>query len=520
MKKTVFHILLALGAILMPNACMPSDTEDEKVTLELSDDGIFKFPSTASEKKITVTTNQAEWTSITSNSDWLKTTQAGNTLTISVTENTKTVQRDAEIVVLAAGVGKKFYVEQAAANVSISASPDLFNITSDATTLVFEVVSNDDQWKVYTDSESWLTTTAKKNRSEVLVNVAKNNSRDPRVGKIYLECGDIIREIAVEQEGLLYFILPYMNFETGLEEIEAFELQRRSTLKNKNSERADFLSVSEAFEQITYVFTNMQYTVGVAFARNPKILTSEKNDFIDFLFKEGFEETDKTDVFFNREHSVEATINASAQNPQVVYEFKPQQPQDYQTWETLPFGFYDFEATKQDILDWEAAHGGVFDKNASISNDKFEFLAFNVTDDLGLIQRAYYVDNGGYSGKHTLIEASHIYTNMNLVFWKHKSLMDFTREFVRLYENSGFTFLGKRQEGFYTFEHNVNPIQMNIGWQFYDDFGKDVLDVRFAALDQEDGAKKDGIRQYFKDSRAEQKNPKHSPMTYKVPLGR
>ncbi len=455
-KKNLFAIMMLASVLFAAFSCKNDEVEDPTLTLsEMS----VQLPKAASEKSITVTTNQTEWTAI-ANADWIHLTQSGNTLTIKVEANPSTEKRMGEVAVLAV-IGKKIEIEQEGSDVSIVVLPDKFNVNQFGGEYVFDIDANTNDWTVETDAD-WVQITAKQFKHEIVVNIGENKAREDRVAKLIFKAkNQALKEYVINQDGIIYHILPYMEFGPGVDpgDIEKFETARYSKLIGEPglfSQHYTYETVSPAFDQVAYKITGGKklYSEAIVFTKDRDFFTKdngkEKLDYIAILKENGFEETGK-DVFFNKEKRVEAKIIVAADYPHVLYKFIPEQPKAYPTFDKFPYGLIDFgKANDNDIVNWEAANGGTL--NEEITN-----TVGNKTYDAPLpwLHRMYFMTK---EEPFVLDQTLQLFDNLNLCFFDVNGELFLTNEFKKLLDREGFNLITQKGLEYYYYRKDIKLV--------------------------------------------------------------
>ena len=121
LRKTFYSLFLS-GFLLCLFSCAKED-EFELPTLVLSENSVT-FDKGASERNISVTTNQSNWVaSSPQEGDWLSLVQDGNLLKVKVGENKMGTERTSYVLVNANGATGKVEIKQSAADVTLDVMP-------------------------------------------------------------------------------------------------------------------------------------------------------------------------------------------------------------------------------------------------------------------------------------------------------------------------------------------------------------------------------------------------------------
>lgn len=460
--------------------------EADKPTLELSSMEVLTFPKAASENSITITTNQDYWTAL-ANAEWIECVQTDNLLTVKVLENTTTEKRKARINVLSGGIGKSLEVVQEATDVLIITTPDKFESNQWGGNYQLGIDANIKEWgfsiEYLTAEKDWVKLKPKKYKNEIDISIAQNTAREARMAKIVLSGPDRkgVKEVTMEQSGIMYHILPYMGFGEDQAAVRSFEITRRSGFASGagNNELA-FKTVSPAFDKIVYRFfpEDGTYTESYVYAQNKDFFKNEMEDVVKFLKDNGFEEKGKN-IFMNEKLNVKATIKPDGSEPHVYYKYIPKQPEAMPTFEAIPYGFTEFGvATRKDVDDYEAKNNGVF--NEVKSNLNGMFLFYDVKETPNLWVRSYYIakKNGVIT---TLNQTVQYYTKQSLVFYEMKGELYVTHEFKALMEKEGFVYENS-SSGYFRFLNVSKKLRIAVRWGTYGGVDGKVLGFHFSPV--------------------------------------
>lgn len=491
MKKKLLTVLMLAG-ILISASCTKDDVVEP--TLQLSETGTITLPKAASEKAVTVTTNQAEWTSM-ANANWIELIQSGNTLTIKAGENFTSEKRKAEVMVLAGGLGKKLAVEQSESEFTIVTIPDKLEVTQWGGTFQFDVDANSDNWNVTSNAE-WLKVTPKQFKKEVVLEIEENTVRESRTAVLTItgEGNASMKEFTVVQQGIMYYILPYLQVETSLGGIIAFENARMSTyVPDFNAiiyDEHTFETLSPVFPTIVYMnYNNLTSQVNMYASSNEFIKDPE---FATMMTEDGYELTSEN-LYTKKSSQGESTYIIEAEMVDggeddisgIIFTFRPEQPGPMPTFEEMPYSFMKFgepDGTKENIFDWEEKNGGVYDEeNSNVSTGYYRFNA-----PLPWSIRAYISSSTPY-----LVQTSSIFEDISKFYYKAGGKYYMTEEFTALKDKEGFTdYLGASTSGLSFYGSPDSPYELAVGVMSYYDVmdGKEIVDLRFDLADKSGGS--------------------------------
>lgn len=448
MRKKLFAIMMLASVLFAAFSCKNDEVEDPTLTLsEMS----VQLPKAASEKAITVTTNQTEWTAL-SNADWIHLTQSGNTLTIKVDANPTAEKRMGEVAVLAV-IGKKVVVEQEGSDVSIVAMPDKLEVDQWGGKFQFDVNANTQDWTITTDAK-WLKLTPKTFKGEVLVEIDENFDRADRVAKLIFQAqGKATQEFTVTQSGIIYFLLPYLEEKGTLRDLMIFEESRGSVYAGGFFTN-DFITASPAFPKISYGFSKGALNLRFLESANADILKDP--EFIKFLEENKFKKVSESAsgmVFVKEEekYDIQAEVDLSSY-PGVYFMLKYKQDKPYPTFEKFPYGLIDFGTADDNAIDnWEAANGGTL--NTELTN-QIGSKVYDVA--LPWLHRMYFMTE---KAPFVLNETLQAFDNLNLGFFEAPNGEVFlTNEFKALLDKEGFSFIKQDGVKFYYYKKEIQLV--------------------------------------------------------------
>ncbi len=478
--KKLFLLLTVIGAFAI------SSCKKEVPTLTLSDQ-VVDFPQAASEKAITVTTNQIDFNAI-ANADWVTTVCAEGKITVKAAENTTTIDRKAQIMVVAGALTEVVEVKQAGSAVTIVTIPDKLTIDQWGGVFQFDVDANIKDWTITSDAE-WVKLDPRQFKHEVILSIDENKAREARTAKLTLTGGATTKEFVVDQSGIMYFLLPYLEIGSDPWVIKDFEFARKSILIQQpdglfNTATWVYQIKSPAFDQINYNAPKNVFKDVTMFTSTKTFFSADNGKELDafklYLIAEGF--ADKgNNVFMNEKTSIEATIMDKATDPYVKFVKKAKQPQPYPTFPTFPYGLVNFKATSADIEAYEATAGGTFNPEKSsipVEGQPYDYLWYDYTKN-DAIARAYFVGNQP-APANILMETAQYFSKMTLAFYQDATTKEIimTEEFLALATKEGFTYTGF-SSNWHRFSNTAKSLNMVIRWVKYSDMDSEVLDIHF-----------------------------------------
>lgn len=375
-------------------------------------------------------------------------------------------------------------VVQAATNVTIVTIPDKLEVDQWGGMYQFDVDANTRDWQIESDAD-WVKVTPKQFKGEVVVQIDENTLREARTAKLTLKGGSTAKEFIISQDGVIFFVLPYLGFGDDSKTIKNFELARKSELTEKpdglfNTNFWGYDMKSAAFTFIRYILPLNVYKEAYAFPVKG-LFNTEMDNFKKYLKDNGFEDQGNN-VFLHKAKSIQASIMDKAESPHVHYKYIPKQPQGYKTFDAFPYGLVDFTADKEKVLAYEKDNGGKFvsEKSNEDPAKATHYLYFDVSKDK-LFSRAYIMDNAAGKPK-LLLATNQFYTDMNLVFWDYNGELLFTEEFTKLMEKEGFTYTGLSSQKSHIFRNPTKKVIAFIKWAKYADMEIPVLSIQIQPI--------------------------------------
>lgn len=480
MKKLLF--LFAVLCAMVISSCQ----NENNTTLEISEVSL-DLPKVASDNTVTIATDADTWSAFTT-AEWITTKANGGELTVSVMENTTTKERSAKVVVIAGEMSQTIDIHQAASDVTIVTLPDKLNIDQWGGTFQFDVNANTKDWTISSDAD-WVTLNPKQFKSEVVVQVAENTDRAERIATLTLTAGSATQQFVINQSGIMFFIFPHLEFGCDALSIKNFETARKSELMGQpdglfNRDKWTYVTKSAAFSTVRYEVGANGLTKVIMFTATKDFGQTELDNYKAYLTSNGY--VDKgNNVFGNEAASAEVTLIMEAADPQVVFTYKPTQPQAYPTFSTFPYGLVNFKSTEADIKTYEAANGGTYNGTNSVIDPTraTNILYFDIQGDP--FARAYFVSN---TDPKVLSEAAQYYKDWSKAFFQLKGQYYLTKEFVALVAKEGFVFQGMTK-AWYVYVNEAKNLTMGVTVAKYTNFEFPVLDIRTFQTDKEAAAR-------------------------------
>lgn len=488
--KKIFLLLSAL-TVLLYTSCIPQAEVDD-VTLTVQDQGPVLFDNTASEKAIGISTNKSDWTAF-PQASWIEAIPSDSQLLIRVEDNNSPMERRGKVLILAGGKTGEVEVVQSGSSIIVNAYPQELRVSQWQGTYEFDIDSNVKDWSVTSDQE-WVTVEAKPWRGQLVVNVTENVERADRTATLTVvaENGKVTKDLVFTQSGILYYILPYLDFAHGIRNnVNEFEVARRSQMVYNMSKWYDFKTVSPVFNKISYIYEGDQLVKIEEYISDVnKYLAPESeslNEYIDYMVSEGFAVSGGNSLF-NEEIGVLASIhNDTFFNPHVLFTHIPKQPKPYPTWDAFPYGFIKWGASKEEIIEYEKANGGVYDPyDPDFENPEYEvhFINFKIENNPEIAFRSYYVTYDSDTKKTQLIDARQEWFDINKCYWMSGGRKFLTNEFKALMEKEGFVYQGvKGEKEFDTFLNIKKGLGVLVRMVQYIDSPNPVVEIGIVPVD-------------------------------------
>ncbi len=290
--------------------------------------------------------------------------------------------------------------------------------------------------------------------------------------------GTTKKELIVKQSGIMFFILPVIDFKKDAKSITAFEEARGSVLRDKNSYSDSWLfdTKSPFFPFITYKMKSYE-GLGILeitlLSPDVAVFKAELEAFKAYLVENGFAvEEDNPNNYYNAEKSVLAEILISEEEKLagVHYIQKFKQDKEYPTFANYPdIAELPWGATAEELKTYEASHNGVLDtENSSIQPEKtYSNYAYSDANAKGEtpFYRAYTLihDKSGTYNNGIGVKQL-LYANTELAFYKAPDEKYYlTKEFMKLMLDAGFEYQGgPDNDGNHTFVSTAKNTNLKI----------------------------------------------------------
>lgn len=373
------HLLLALSVLVALSSCRKDRLDPPTLSVSLEQELLLS--GAGEEVTLPITTNQSSWKALTSAS-WLKLREAGNMLIVEAEANPQVQERMTSILVVAGAreiqVPVKQMIDKANA---ISLTPSVIQAPRGSQEYRIQVKTSSDRWTVRyeTVETDWVTLLPRPRYGELMVALEENKSKATRTCRLIIEDGAASTMLTIEQAGIPHFFLPYMVWESNLEDAEAFEEQRHSRITMRPREadpiqgvRAvpyfQFSTVSSAFQQVRYEYINL----GTRFLYKATLVAQDlsaidSSELAKYLASEQY--TKRTDItssesnqfFVNEQRRIhlQYSIDEASKEAYLIFTPMVEQSGRYVVPEILPLGFPIGPAsTKAQVEQWEAEQKG------------------------------------------------------------------------------------------------------------------------------------------------------------------
>lgn len=438
------HLLVAFCALSL---CTLSCRDELNITtpkteLTVAQQEKLTLPAEPISHRIEVKTNRDNWTCV-SQSSWLQAKVEQHQILLIADANPDTKAREAVVQVSAGDMMHSFTVVQQGKGVTLEVSnlPDVLEQWE--STILVDINSNTDSWTAKSN-EDWVELTPNHRDDQLSIKIRPNDTRQRRQATIVVmdEVSGVERSFKIEQKGMIYFIMPFTDYENfNRETLLQFEFDRNSQLEYSPTEFNSyyrFKSTSPIFHKIIYHLDIGQqiYKTQMMFAKDDMMSTDEqKQEYYQFLQGEGFEH-DGFDIYYSDKYESEVEINKN----HVLFTYFPKESGVKRTIEKLPLDVTKiYTTTVEEVKKYEEGRGTQYDKNYS-REDKYPRLVYRSYEGEGsnrkLVTDVYY-----FNSQRQLIEAVHYYEDIEKYMYTAKNGNTyFTREFRKAIRKAGFKF--------------------------------------------------------------------------------
>ena len=505
MRLHIKYLLGCLALLFLLPACK-GESDVEEATLDLSAQSVT-FTKDGGEQTLTVSTNKDSWSAFTTERSWLTVEQQGNTLKVKATANDRGMDRAASVVVNAGGIQRVVDVKQSAADVILDA---------DATSLVFPAAGETKKLAISSNGGNvtaelasavdWLTID-KVTPTAIVLTAKESTEKVKRSVKVNLTVGTVIKEIEVIQEGIMYYVLPYLKFPATLAEVIRYEKTRGNELIKLpdglfNTTLYRFATQSKVMPFMQYEFSS-ETAAGFSSASTlcyDVTLVKDNADYDAFLKENGFETKEvgkdgKSVTYTNEKLSMQVQVAFQTGGAIITAKYAPKQDKDYATFKTLPMTHQTEmmsnpelkiikDKKKDDIRKQEEAWGSKRDE--SITQDNYDRFITGTTAFEEEIYRGYFYIRPSKEDKieenAPYIDYMHgaqaVYSNIELAFWKDAiGRYALTKEVLALFKDAGCPYLRPiGNKGYHAF-YNKDKMQAYVMRVAFDK-GKPIIEMQ------------------------------------------
>lgn len=484
-KQTFWASLtLWLLVVVGVSSCSQDDLLSSEDQLTISETEITLSGSGDTAVEVDVQSNTLDWSYV-SGAPWLHITRSAKGLSFSADRNTTGALRHTTVGLTVGSLVRKLEVSQRPVELgegegSIYVENREITATQWGGVITIPVVSESQDWDVL-PSEDWLTAVANPRKKTVVVTIPETMSRDKRSANLLIqdrETGQSV-VVAITQDGVLYFLEPFLKFGASMAELEALEATRKSTLTERpgsswsNTDRLKFSTISPLFTRVEYVIKNDVMTEGYIYAPITPFIAEEEN-ILNWLAEAGYQEAGPVMLFHPEKRTIASFgVVSSAAEVFIRFIHKPQQTAPQATFETLPLGIVKEknwqDYTKARVHEWETAN-----KGETTPRDE------RIDERTGTRQIVYYPGDGSTSffssTRYTLKldegdsaplkSVMHVLPDeeeyIQKVFWNLDGAYHLTDEFTAIAKAAGFEYYGTERDGSHKFVDQDRKTSLNV----------------------------------------------------------
>ncbi len=375
--NTMIKCLAGLFALmLLLPACEPKEDVIEETSLEVSETSVA-LAKEASERSVSITTNASSWSYMSpQEGEWLTFSQEGNSLKIKAAANTNGVERNGVVVVLAGDKQRRISVRQSAADATLEVGTESLKFFSDGGSQTVSFSANGAVTVELANAVDWVTL-SEITSTGFKVAVASNPDKASRSVKVNLTVGTTVKEIEITQDGILYYVLPLLQYPITTQELLEQE-QARGSIPTMfpddlfNTSLYRVLTKSKIMPLIQYeipkTFLATRYVKAVVVCRDATLVV-ENAEFDAFMQENGFTKgADNTFTLDQAGYTFTVGVEVSEDGGALLnMSIEEIQTKDYETFSAIPLNekvewlaFLE-EAkhgkTKAELIEYETAEG-------------------------------------------------------------------------------------------------------------------------------------------------------------------
>lgn len=374
MKHKILSIIVSSAFVF--SSCNKTVEPEEAPELTVKQETEVVLASTNAEKSIELVTNQNNCTAIAQH-DWLVVTVAGKVLKLKAYDNPDPQDRTTRVQVMAGGLVRSFSVRQSSASTTLDLGFNPRRLDQWGGRVSIDIVSNLDDWQAHSEEE-WIKLIPNHKDDILDIEVSENTDRAEREAVVEVKVGELTKTFKVTQDGIIYFISPFIKFRMEPEELIEFEKNRKSKLIE--SPRYQFLDGVYRFRTISPIFPEILYNwigrsseireavLPIVLPEGEMLNETLKAELMDFFQKENGNEplVDLGNVYFAGKLWADIEfIQTKDGKDALKLTFVPEQKplSEHLVAKRLPFSS-DFEiakTTQADVRTWMESYGGVLD---------------------------------------------------------------------------------------------------------------------------------------------------------------
>lgn len=473
------HIYLLALAVCTLGFALPSCKQQddiEETTLLVSTETL-SFTKEAATQEVTVQTSAESWSYLSPQEfSWFTLSQSGNKLQVQVQENTLGQERTGVIAITAGGQQRRVLVKQAAGDFTLDVEPALVTFPQEGGKKTVSFHANGQGVKAeLADESTWLT--IEQGRDLLTLTAQPSTDKHKRQTKVNVQIGSLIREITVEQEGTVSYLLPTLQFPASAAEVIRFEQARGSVLIQTpieilqiNSYR--FLTKNPNIPTVEYSYHkegNKGFYRAMVISPNRELF-EDNPDFAAFLDEQGFKKVsenksaEETRITYSKDGSpyqLTALYGDGGVGLEFLYIGK--QDKEYKTFAELPMklqisrtgspSMKILGASREDIRKYEDELKSTLDESVGVkAYDRF-YVAEG-KDIEGEYIRGYFFSEVSKEVPEDSPYLNHLegsqalYKNPSLAFYADAfGERHLTREVTKLFTDAGYPYLRKLANG-------------------------------------------------------------------------
>lgn len=482
--KYIIYLCTSLLLGLLTLAGCTNDLIADKQTLSVSTTELVLSGSGTLEATLEVQTSAADWSYI-CGASWLKFVRTGSRLTCIAEENRTGTNRRARLVLTSGRLVEEVEVRQLAGSSSIALDVNEVHATQWGGDFTLVVTAGHPDWEAVA-SEDWLKISANPIKGTIVLTVAESQERLERSATLLVrdrQSGSVA-QVQVKQDAILYLLLPYLEFNTGIKAVEDFELARRSLVLDRPSPNGgyganlDLLKVrtmSPLFYRIEYYIKDNRMTKATMYA--PYATIVEEAMVMDWLKSKGFQHEGGT-RFYNPDQRciVERGVSRLGNEWYLRFSYKPVQPQAQPTFASLPQGIVSEQSyqtfTRQQIDAWEVARAGRHNagsdsKDAQANTETFVYFR-EPSAEYPFTMTKYTISTDAAHERTPLRMVLHALPDTqeycDKVIWIHEGKPELTEEFYALVRANGYIYQGLTADGRHVFYNDSRKTYMGVNY--------------------------------------------------------